>query len=53
VVAKFSLDPEAEEKARAIGVTVRCIPFEQSGTEGRCVVTGQPATTNVVFAKAY
>ena len=34
-------------------VTVRCLPLEQSQTEGRCVVTGRPAIKDAIFAKAY
>jgi prolyl-tRNA synthetase len=33
--------------------TVRCLPLEQSGTEGGCVVTGKPAMRDAFFAKAY
>jgi prolyl-tRNA synthetase len=33
--------------------TLRCIPLEQSGGEGRCFYTGRPATRRVIFAKAY
>jgi prolyl-tRNA synthetase len=53
VIAKFSMDPEAEERVRDLGVTIRCIPFEQRGGEGVCVVTGKPATQDAVFARAY
>jgi prolyl-tRNA synthetase len=53
VVAKFCGDTACEEKARDLGVTIRCIPFEQSGTGGACVVCARPATTDVVYAQAY
>ena len=53
VVAKWDGTAEAEEKARELGVTIRCLPFGQSGTEGRCVVTGNPATIDAVYARAY
>jgi len=33
--------------------TLRCVPLEQSGNPGRCVVCGQPATEKAIFAKAY
>jgi len=34
-------------------VTIRCLPFEQSGGEGPCVICGRPATVDAVFARAY
>ncbi len=33
--------------------TIRVIPFEQPDTAGRCVLTGQETTQQVVFARAY
>jgi prolyl-tRNA synthetase len=33
--------------------TTRCIPLEQEGGEGRCVVCGEPARQKVYFARAY
>jgi prolyl-tRNA synthetase len=33
--------------------TIRCIPLEQSGGEGRCFYTGQPAKEKVIFARSY
>ncbi len=33
--------------------TNRCIPLEQPGGEGACVVCGQPATEKALFARAY
>ncbi len=47
-----------DEKATAeildpLKVTIRCIPQDQIGNEGVCVLTGQKATKEVVFAKAY
>lgn len=53
VRAKWSEDPDSEEKLRAAGVTIRCLPYDQTGTEGTCVLTGKPATVDAVFAKAY
>ncbi|MBV9110547.1 MAG: proline--tRNA ligase, partial [Gemmatimonadetes bacterium] len=53
VVAKWCGKAECEEKARELGVTIRCLPFDQSGSEGTCVIDGAPATTDAVFARAY
>lgn len=36
-----------------LGVTVRCIPFDQDGKPGACVLTGKPATQDAIFARAY
>ena len=33
--------------------TTRCIPFEQPGGTGRCIVCNQPAQEMAIFARAY
>lgn len=53
VIAKWSGEPASEAKLEELGVTIRCLPYRQSGTSGRCVLTGAAATTEAVFAKAY
>jgi len=53
VIAKWSGDPASLARLDPLGVTVRCIPFEQSGTKGVCILTGVPATQDVIFARAY
>jgi prolyl-tRNA synthetase len=53
VLAKWGGGADALEKLSELKVTVRCLPLEQSGTEGRCVVTGRSATRDAIFAKAY
>ena len=53
VRGKWCNDPKAEEALGALKVTVRCLPIEQSGTSGKCVVTGRDATVDALFAKAY
>ncbi len=54
VRAKWSEDGEAEEQLKKDHkVTIRCIPLDQSGTEGTCVLTGKPATLDVIFGKSY
>jgi prolyl-tRNA synthetase len=42
-----------EEKLGDLGVTIRCIPFDQNRSSDRCVLTGEKATCEAVFAKAY
>jgi len=53
VRGKWSEDPDSEEKLRELGVTIRCLPYDQTGTPGTCILTGKPATLDAVFAKAY
>ena len=36
-----------------IRATIRCIPLEQPGTSGICVLTGKETTQQVIFARAY
>jgi prolyl-tRNA synthetase len=43
-----------EEKIKeATKATMRCIPLEQSGGGGACVLCGSPAREHAIFAKAY
>jgi prolyl-tRNA synthetase len=44
------VEREIQEKT---GATIRCIPFKQKAEKGKCILTGKPSTTRVVFAKAY
>jgi prolyl-tRNA synthetase len=54
VKAPWSEDPETEKTMGELGVTVRCIPFdEQLPPDARCVITGGPAKVIAIFAKAY
>jgi len=51
--AKWSGDKKSLPILDELGVTVRCIPFDQDGKSGVCVLTGAPATQEVIFARAY
>ncbi len=53
VRAKWCEDPETESLLDDLGIVIRCIPLEQSGSEGVCILTGKPASTDIVLAKAY
>ena len=53
VRGKWCGDPQSEEILKAMKITIRCIPFEQSGTEGVCLLTGKPATMDVIYARCY
>ncbi len=47
-------NPVCEEKIKEdLKVTIRCIPFEQSDEEGRCIYCGDKSLRRVVFSKAY
>jgi prolyl-tRNA synthetase len=48
--------PGREQEARIkeeTKATVRCIPFDQPGTSGKCIYTGEETSTEVLFAQAY
>ena len=34
-------------------INIRAIPFEQSGTEGVCLISGKKATLDVIYARSY
>lgn len=53
VIAKWSGLSENIEILDEMAVTIRCIPTKQSGTSGKCILTGKDATLDVVFAKSY
>lgn len=53
VLAKWCGDPATEALLEKFKVGIRCLPMEQSGTSGKCIITGRPATLDAVFAKSY
>ena len=54
VRAPWSEDPATEKVMGELGVSVRCIPFDQKLAAGaKCVISGAPAKVEAVFAKAY
>jgi prolyl-tRNA synthetase len=45
---------ETEEKIKDLTkATIRCIPLNNKQEDGKCVLSGQPSTQRVLFAKAY
>ncbi len=45
---------ETETKIKEITkATIRCIPLDNIGEEGKCVYSGKPSKQRVLFAKAY
>ena len=54
VEAMWCGDRACEDKIKEeLGVTSRCMPFEQKETSGTCVCCGKPAHKMVIWAKAY
>jgi len=53
VRGKWCGDPESESILKEMKITIRCIPFEQSNTQGTCLLTGKSATMDVIYARSY
>lgn len=54
IMAHWDGTPETEEKIKnETKATIRCIPLDGGKTPGKCMVTGNPSTQRVVFARAY
>lgn len=53
VVAKWCGDVETEKMLEELKVSIRCLPLKQSGTEGKCILTGRRAVIDVILAKSY
>ncbi len=53
VKAKWCESNACEEKLNPLGVSIRCLPLEQSATEGNCVICGEKASLDAIFAKSY
>ena len=53
VRAKWCEDPETEEELKKLKVSVRCLPENQTGTVGTCILTGKEAKTDAIFARSY
>lgn len=54
VLAHWDGTSETEEKIKQeTKATIRCIPLNNKAENGKCILTGNPSTQRVVFAKAY
>ncbi len=53
VRAKWCGREDTEEMLKEFGVTIRCLPQDQTKSEGKCVLTGEPATIDAVFGRSY
>lgn len=53
VRGKWCGDDDTLDKLKDMRLTIRCIPFDQSGTEGTCLLSGRKATLDVIYARSY
>ncbi len=53
VRGKWCEDPETVETMKEMKISIRCIPEDQTGTAGVCLLTGKPATLDVIYARSY
>ncbi len=54
VAAHWDGTGETEEKIKELSkATIRCIPINNQQEEGACILTGNPSTQRVLFARAY
>lgn len=54
IYAHWDGTPETEQKIKDLTkATIRCIPFNNKLEAGKCVLTGNPSSQRVLFARAY
>lgn len=53
VKAPWCGDEETLKQLDSMAVTIRCVPFEQPATFGPCVLSGRPASMEVIFGRSY
>lgn len=54
ISAHWDGTPETEEKIKDLAkATIRCIPIDNPKEDGKCILTGNPSTQRVLFARAY
>jgi prolyl-tRNA synthetase len=54
VAAHWDGTPETEEKIKELTkATIRCIPLDNVMEAGKCILSGNPSTQRVLFARAY
>lgn len=54
IYAHWDGSPETEQRIKEeTKATIRCIPLDNPAEEGKCILTGNPSTQRVVFARAY
>lgn len=54
VYAHWDGSPKTEQKIKDLTkATIRCIPLDNPKEEGTCILTGNPSSQRVIFARAY
>jgi prolyl-tRNA synthetase len=54
ISAHWDGSSETEDKIKELTkATIRCIPLDALKEEGKCILTGNPSSKRVLFAKAY
>jgi prolyl-tRNA synthetase len=53
VLAKWCGAPECEEGLKHLGVTIRCLPAELHSEGTKCLVCGNDATIDAIWAESY
>ncbi len=54
IYAHWDGTAETEQKIKEMTkATIRCIPLNNAQEEGKCILTGNPSTQRVIFARAY
>ena len=54
ISAHWDGTPETEEKIKELTkATIRCIPLNNEQEDGKCILTGNPSSERVLFARAY
>jgi len=53
VRGKWRGDAATEEILKSMKISIRCVPFDQSGTKGKCLLTGKDAVMDVIYARSY
>ena len=54
VAAHWDGTGESEDKIKELSkATIRCIPLNNTKEEGKCILTGNPSSQRVLFARAY
>jgi prolyl-tRNA synthetase len=54
IAAHWDGTSETEDKIKEqTKATIRCIPLNNAQEEGKCILTGNPSSQRVLFARAY
>ncbi|MBQ7659903.1 MAG: proline--tRNA ligase [Alphaproteobacteria bacterium] len=53
VRGKWNGKAETEEILKELKISIRCLPFDQTGTKGKCLLSGEDATIDAIYARSY